>query len=314
MTMDEEFSMEDPSQLLQSATEFAYYPGMQSDDSARDFLNRFPLKLIINALQTQCDVPGREGILVACLERLFKTKLGASLIPHYMPFVQVGLQADSDAVRSLACKTVTCLLESLDNDYKVAAHLIKEFNIYPLLLECLINGNEEVATGATDAIKKLAGFPEGIEIIFPSTKGGDTDLKIIASQCSSLGRIRVLALVVKLLSVSRSAASAIYGLNLLNLFEAEIKNSDDTLMTLSVLELLYELAEVEHGTEFLSKTSLLQQLSSIISDDSADSILRSRAMMIGGRLLSKEIIFSFIDESCKSYTFTPWFFHQLIYV
>ncbi|XP_057459105.1 uncharacterized protein LOC130749748 [Lotus japonicus] len=290
--------MDDPSQLLQAATDFANYPGVQSDDSARDFLNRFPLPLIINALQTQVDVPGLENTLVACLESIFKTKLGASLIPQYMPFVQVGLQADSQAVRSLACKTVTCLLDNLDNDHKVAAHLIAEFNIYPLLLDCLIKGDEQVAAVAMDAIIKLAAFPEGMGIIFPSVKGGHTDLGIIASQCSSLGRVRVLALVVKLFSVSRSAASTIYSLNLLKLVEAEIRNADDTLVTLSVLELLYELAEVEHSTEFLSKTSILQILSSIISNNSVESILRSRAMMITGRLLSKEIVYSFIDEAC----------------
>jgi len=49
-----------------------------------------------------------------------------------------------------------------------------------------------------------------------------------------------LALVVKLFSVSRSAASTVYSLNLLKLLEAELRNADDTLVTLSVLELLYE--------------------------------------------------------------------------
>ncbi|CAI8606950.1 unnamed protein product [Vicia faba] len=132
--------MEQQSQLLEAATDFAHYPGSHSDDSARQFLNRFPLPLIINALQTQFDVPALETTLVLCLERLFKTKFGASFIPQYMAFVQVGLQADSQAVRSLACKTVTCLVENLDNSDTVAAHLVKEFNIYPLLLDCLING------------------------------------------------------------------------------------------------------------------------------------------------------------------------------
>jgi hypothetical protein len=49
-----------------------------------------------------------------------------------------------------------------------------------------------------------------------------------------------LALVVKLFSVSMSAASAICSLNLLTLLEAEIRSTDDTLVTLSVFELLYE--------------------------------------------------------------------------
>ncbi|ESW05197.1 hypothetical protein PHAVU_011G160300 [Phaseolus vulgaris] len=292
--------MGDLSQLLQAASDFSHYPGAQSDDSAREFLSRFPLTLIINALQTKFDVPDLENTLVACLEKLFNTKLGASLIPQYMPFVQVGLQAESQAVRSLSCKTVSRLLENIDNDDKVAAsaHLIKDFNIYPLLLDCIIKGDEQVAAVATDAIQKLAGFPEGMEIIFPSGKVGETDLELIASQCSSLGRVRVLALVVNLFSVSRSAASIVYSLNLLKLLEAELRNADDTLVTLNVLELLYELSAIEHSTEFLSKTSLYELLSSIISNNSVESILRSRAMMICGRLVSKDIIYSFTDEPC----------------
>lgn len=35
------------------------------------------------------------------------------------------------------------------------------------------------------------------------------------------------------------------------------------------------------------------------SNDAADSVLRSRAMMITGRLLSNENAFAFIDESSK---------------
>ncbi|KAG2681831.1 hypothetical protein I3760_11G162000 [Carya illinoinensis] len=58
-----------------------------------------------------------------------------------------------------------------------------------------------------------------------------------------------------------------------------------------------KLADIQHGTEFLSKTALLHSLSSIISNASTESILRSRAMMISGRLLSKENIYMSVDES-----------------
>lgn len=87
-----------------------------------------------------------------------------------------------------------------------------------------------------------------------------------------------------------------------------------------------KLVEVQHSAEFLSKTILLQLLCSIIrlvkkfsfvnifcltvmphseiflaflSNGAAESILRSRAMMITGRLLSKENAFALIDESSK---------------
>ncbi|GAB4846485.1 hypothetical protein Ancab_025490 [Ancistrocladus abbreviatus] len=289
----EEFSLTDLNELLH----FANYPGVQNEPSIKEFLVRFPLPVIINALQTQANVPGLESTLVACLERIFQTKYGASLIPQYMPFLQVGLKADSQAVRSLACKTVSCLFEKLDDKSVSPAQLIIAYDIYPLLLDCLVNGDEHVAAASVDAIKNFACSPEGIAMIFQANGDEATDLRILAAKCSSMGRIRVLALIVKLFSVSHAVASVIYSSKLLDLLEREVSNMNDTLATLSVLELLYELAEVQHGAEFLSKTTLLQLLSSIISNNVVESILRSRAMMISGRMLSRENIFAFIDET-----------------
>lgn len=54
------------------------------------------------------------------------------------------------------------------------------------------------------------------------------------------GRVRILALIVKLFSISSSVASEVLKSNLLNLLEAEVRNTNDTLVTLSVLELIYE--------------------------------------------------------------------------
>ncbi|XVF04274.1 hypothetical protein REPUB_Repub05bG0068400 [Reevesia pubescens] len=272
--MDEEFSLDDPTQLLDSASEFAHHPGFQNDTATKDFLDRFPLPLIISVLQTKADVPGLENTLVECLERVFKTKYGASLIPHYM---------------------VSSFLENFDDKSISAIQLIIDHGIYPLVLDCLIYGNEQVATAAIDAIKNLAQFPEGMGIIFPANTNEVTHLGILASRCSSLGRVRVLSLIVKLFSISSSVASVIYNSNLLSLLEAEIRNSNDTLATLSALELFYELTEIQHGAEFLSRTTL-QLLHSIISNSSLESIVRSRAMMITGRLLSKENIYMFVDE------------------
>uniref|UniRef100_A0A7C9CK81 26S proteasome non-ATPase regulatory subunit 5 n=1 Tax=Opuntia streptacantha TaxID=393608 RepID=A0A7C9CK81_OPUST len=294
--MEEQHSAVDTNQLLQAATDFAYYPGLQNEASVKEFLDRFPLPVIINALQTKAEVPGLENALVACLERIFKTKYGASLIPQYMPFLQVGLQADSGAVKCLACRTVCCLFENLNDGSVPPAQLILAYDIYPPLLDCLVNGDEHLATAAMDAIINLARSPEGIAIIFPAAGDEAIDLRHLATKCSSLGRVRVLALIVKLFSVSQSVASVICRSNLLDLMETEVSKTDDTLATLSTLELLFEMAEVEHASEFLPKTHLLQLLNSIISNSSVESILRSRAMMISGRVLSRESIFTYIDE------------------
>ncbi|KAK4355386.1 hypothetical protein RND71_024357 [Anisodus tanguticus] len=294
--MVEEYSV-DPAQLVEAATDFAYHPGAHSDASAQEFLNRFPLPAIINALQTKADYPGLENALVDCLERLFKTRYGASLIPHYMPFVIVGLGAESQKVRRLACQIVSCLLENIDE--AIVLQLIHEYGVYQLLLNCLISGDEEVAAASTDALRKLANHSKGIDIIFPESDNEVTNLINLTTNCSPLASVRVLALIVKLFSISTSVASRVYNSNLLSLLEAEISNSNDTLVTLSSLELLYELSDVQHSTEFLSRTKLLQILTSIISDASAESILRSRAMMVTGRLMARENAFVFINESGK---------------
>ncbi|KAK6132791.1 hypothetical protein DH2020_033469 [Rehmannia glutinosa] len=275
--MDEEFSS-DPSQLLEAASDFAYQPadamnsGALSDTSAQEFLTRFPLPAIISALQTNADYPGLENALVDCLERIFRTKYGASLIPHYMPFILVGLGANSQKVRRLACVAISCLLENTDK--RIAVQLVLQHGVYPLLLSCLIDGDEQVATASTDAIKNMVGYQEGMGIVIPASVNEATHLGNLAAKCSSLGRVRVLALIVRLFSISSSVASEVSRSNLLSLLEAEVKNTNDTLVTLNVLELLYE-----------------------ITSGAAESILRSRAMMIAGRLLSKENAFAFIDES-----------------
>ncbi|XP_057461582.1 uncharacterized protein LOC130751874 isoform X2 [Actinidia eriantha] len=295
--MEEEYSVNDPTQLLAAASDFAQYPGVQSDAFTKEFLDRFPLPVIISALQTKGDVTGLENALVSCLEGIFRTKYGASLIPHYMPFVVAGLGADSQRVRCVACKTVSYLLKNSDETTISPARLVIDYDVYPLLLRCLIDGDEQVSTVSMDAIRNLAGSLGGLAIVFPANINDATHLRNLAAGCSSLGRVRVLALVVKLFSISSSVASVVYNLNLLSLLEAEVSNVNDTLVTLSVLELYYELAEIQHSTEFLSRTTLLQLLASVISNASIGSILRARAMMIIGRLMSREYAFMFIDES-----------------
>ncbi|KAI8008115.1 hypothetical protein LOK49_LG07G03117 [Camellia lanceoleosa] len=285
--------------------------GFQSDSSTKEFLDRFPLPVIINALQTKGDVPGLENALVACLERIFKTKYGASLIPQYM--VQTEILPDSKNIYIYIIynpyfykkasslfeqfEQVSCLLETSDETTVSAARLVIEYDVYPLLLKCLTDGDEQVAAEAMDAIRNFAGSAEGMDIIFPANTNEATHLRNVAAGCSSLGRVRVLALIVKLFSISSSVAAVVYNSNLLSLLEAEISNVNDTLAALSVLELFYELAEIQHSTEFLSRTTLLQLLSTMISNASIGSILRARAMMIIGRLMSKGNVFMFIDES-----------------
>ncbi|KAJ0986105.1 hypothetical protein J5N97_004461 [Dioscorea zingiberensis] len=281
--------------ILEAASDFASYPGRQNDASAKEFLDRFPLPLLFSLMQTEADVSGVEGTIVACLERIFKTKYGASQIPHYAAFVEAGLQAKSQAIQCLACKAVHYMLENAEDKGNVKE--IITGNIYPLLINCLLEGDELTSAASLEAINSIAQTPEGIKIIFPQGSEGYVQLKDVAAHCSSLARIRILSLVVKLFSLSSLAASAVYDSNLLGLFEDQINRQDGILMTLSALELLYELAESPHSARFLLKTTLLQLLTGLISNSSVDSIIRTRAVMISGRFLSRADVYTNIDGS-----------------
>ncbi|KFK38863.1 hypothetical protein AALP_AA3G170300 [Arabis alpina] len=290
--------MEDVNQLFDSAFEFAHYPGVQSEASVKEFLDRFPLPVIFYALQTDPDIPGFENTIVTCLERVFKTKYGASQIPHYMPVLQVGLKADSTVVKSLACKTVTCLLENCDVNDVSPVQLIVSNGIYPLLLDYIINSDDDVANAASETIKSLARFPDAMSVIFPAETNDAAHLRNLAARSSSLARVRVLSLIVKLFAISPHVASSVKNSGLLGVLETEMKSTKDTLVILNVLELYYELMEVEHSSEFVPQTSLIQLFCSIISGTSMDHFLKLRAMMISGRLLSKDSIYNNVEEAC----------------
>ncbi|KAL8550684.1 hypothetical protein ACS0TY_009190 [Phlomoides rotata] len=139
----------------------------------------------------------------------------------------IGLGADSQEVRQLACISIACLMGNTDK--RIAVQLVLQHGVYSLLLGCLIDGDEQVASASTDAIKALASYPEGMGINFPANMKEGTHPESLTAKSSSRGRVRVLALIVKLFSTSSSVASEVSKSNLLNLLEAEIPNSNNTL-------------------------------------------------------------------------------------
>ncbi|XP_020597305.1 uncharacterized protein LOC110037068, partial [Phalaenopsis equestris] len=294
--MDSTTLTHDVDSILQAASEFASYPGAVNDAAAKEFVDRCPLTTLFGALQMEVDVPKLEDTLVACLERIFRTRYGSTLLLQYVDFIRAGLQANSEAIRCLACKSIFFILENME-DKASAVRILVENNVYALLINCLLDGNEQTSAASLNAIKNIAKSPEGIHVVFPSRRDESMQLKNIAGHCSSTARIRILALISELFSLSEDIACAIFDSNLLELYEVEINKRNDTLTVLTALEILFELAQSPHGTKFLLKTSLLQILTDMISNDAVDSILRSRALLISGRLFSSADAYKTIDQS-----------------
>eukprot|EP00252_Welwitschia_mirabilis_P022221 TRINITY_DN5964_c0_g1_i3.p1 TRINITY_DN5964_c0_g1~~TRINITY_DN5964_c0_g1_i3.p1 ORF type:complete len:400 (+),score=79.27 TRINITY_DN5964_c0_g1_i3:56-1201(+) len=149
---------------------------------------------------------------------------------------------------------------------------------------------------AAKAVKNLAKSPRGLALICPKGLEEVSLLKSFADSTSSMVRIRILSLLSSLFLISDDTATTIYHSGLLQLFERELNNSTDMLATLNALEVLYEMASSSNASKYLLTKNLLSRLSATICSRDVDSILRSRAMSITGRLLSSDSIYTRVDE------------------
>ena len=121
--------------LTAAASEFSNYPGEISDASVESFLAKFPLPVLLSALETGRDVPGLEPAVVTSLERIFRTSYGSKLLPHTLQYANVGLKADSPLVRKLTCVAIGDLLATGGKDGGATVRALAESQLAaPLLL------------------------------------------------------------------------------------------------------------------------------------------------------------------------------------
>lgn len=270
--------------LAAAASEFSNYPGEISDAAAQNFLSKFPLPVLLNALETGREVPGLEPAVVTSLERIFRTPYGSQLLPHTLQYAGAGLKADSPLVRKLTCEAIGDLLADGISDGGATVRALQNSELAAPLLLVIGDGDASVAKAAGDALGKLARNPNGLDLIFKGAGAGVlTDL---ASHSSAIVRIRALAMAATIFGVSEAAAAAVQGSGIFNVLAKELDNSDDMLAQLNALELLCELAVTPHGAKFLLAGNLIGRLTSTISNYSLDSLIRSRAMTVAARLTS----------------------------
>ncbi|KAL8046646.1 hypothetical protein ABFX02_08G190200 [Erythranthe guttata] len=174
-------------------------------------------------------------------------------------------------------------------------------------------------SGPVDAIintlEKVYGTEYGANLILqkmPSVLAGLGDDSEEARRLAcTAGKMLLLALIVRLFSVSRSVASRVWGSGLLSLLvaevrnedetEVEVRNEDETEVNFSVLDLIDELVGVAHSAEFVLKTSLICRIGSIIGTGTKETRLKSRAKMIAWKFLSGAYIDDTIPRSQRTF-------------
>ncbi|CAM6109515.1 unnamed protein product [Calypogeia fissa] len=271
--------------LAAAASHFAAYPGIPSDHATQQFLEQFPLQVLFSALERGSDVPGLESAVTSCLEKIFSNSYGSSLLPYALPYAVVGFSASSPLVRRLTCFAITKLLDSRKADGSAVEILAQSDAVSPLIY-AVADGDASVAAAAGNAVAELAKAPNGLELVFMDGGAGAVQLKEMASHESALVRIRALSIAAKIFSLSDAAAAAIEQAGILKSLEDELSNSNDILAQINALELLAEVSETPNGARFLLTGNLIGHLAVTIENPSIDSLVRSRAMIVGARLLS----------------------------
>ena len=282
--MDIDYAAVDLPLLAAAASDFSNYPGEISNASAESFLSKFPLPVLLGALETGRDVPGLETAVVASLERIFRTSYGSRLLPHTVQYANAGLKADSPLVRKLTCVAIGDLLVAGQGDGGATVRALAEEHLVAPLLLAVGDGDASVAKAAVDAVGRLARSRGGLELIFNDKGAGSGVLRDLASHSSTIIRIRALAMAASIFGVSEGAAIAVQGSGIFDVLAAELDNSDDMLAQLNALELLCEVAVTPHGAKFLLAGNLIGRLTSTICNPTLDSLVRSRAMTVAARL------------------------------
>ncbi|KAI0516578.1 hypothetical protein KFK09_009255 [Dendrobium nobile] len=73
-------STPDLASIFNAASEFASYPGVVNEAAAKEFVDRYPLHVLLRVLQMEVDEPRLKETIVACLERISRTRYGSSTL------------------------------------------------------------------------------------------------------------------------------------------------------------------------------------------------------------------------------------------
>lgn len=101
-------------------------------------------------------------------------------------------------------------------------------------------------------------------------------------------QMRAFQLAADIAASSPDALSAVRSAGLLRPLVDDLSQSTDVLSSINALELLGEIAKSPHGASFVVEGQLPRQLEKLISGDTTDGFVRSRAMMVAARLVSPE--------------------------
>lgn len=240
---------------------------------------------LIAVLHTTLDAE-RESDAVEALRCLLRSHdAGRYTLESMLPHLHEGMQSTSGRIRHLCCETLFIGVTNSSLMYVLANTTVASLSLP--LLQCLAEDEDEsVSAVAHSAFVSLCSSSFAHSVLHSDTI---RYCVTVQHKCSTTVRARLLGSLVDVCSNSnaQAAAHAITQAGLLDSLSSLFRSSD-TLAALSALESFAE--GVETGAISLhAQSHLVQVARGVAADQSADSMLRSKAVVVCGRLLGSTV-------------------------
>ena len=247
-----------------------------SDAHAREFLERFPMAKVRAAFELLGDDSEGLDAVTLALSKAYSSDYGSRVLPQMSEYLYEALESPLHQVRLLGCLQLGKLVTV--SEYTGSEYLGK-------LVKCLSDPDTSVAQSAKKSLQALAASgPAGVAKLTEGPAAEELK-KLLASEVVIL-RIRALELVADVGGVSEAAAATVIDKGMLDQFLTEVRNTDDLLTCVNVLELAGQLALRVPAAGRMLLHALSGTLCDMADDPVLDANIKLQAMKTLGHMVA----------------------------
>jgi Proteasome non-ATPase 26S subunit len=214
-----------------------------------------------------CNEQAQLHRLCTYIERISDTRLGAAKLAEAVAFVEGGVTSNDPRVRLLTARLLGA-----------TASLVANSETCQPLIALLRDDDYDVGAAAVRSLLRLQH-----EVLLQPRA-----LPSAANDSSTVVRLRAMDVAARLASKSEAARAAVQASGVFHGLIRDVSNRDDALVALASCEVLAELVEsLETAAGIAAVLSeALPALARLVRDDSTETLLRQRCLIVLGRIAS----------------------------
>ena len=251
----------------------------QSSDevAAASILSELGLLQLLECLNA-CNEQAQLHRLCTYIERISDTRLGAAKLAEAVAFVEGGVTREDPRVRLLTARLLGA-----------TASVVANSETCQPLIALLGDADSDVGAAAARSLLRLQH-----EVLLQPRA-----LPSAANDSSAVVRLRAMDVAARLASKSEAGRAAVQASGVFHGLIRDISNQNDALVALASCEVLAELVESQETAAGIAAvlSEALPALARLVRDDSTETLLRQRCLILLGRIASSAqgVVAVFLD-------------------